>query len=325
MSDQSAWQGFRREIEEAQGLLKHCLQPPTEGGDADSLASALPNLLEQCREMVSLSDLRPARSMRSIHHFACTGGTLISRCIAAMANTQVLSEADPLSSMTVDQWFVPTDLIGLAKYGSRPPGQDVLVNIFLAGLRVLSDEAHQSGFDLILRDHSHGHFCLGDAIPERPSLRDMIKPHYRLHSLVSVRHPLDSYISLQKLDWLRFRPGTLEEYAHRYECFLDHYEGIDILRYEDFVVDPAAQMKRICKILALSYNEDFQQVFSAQTLSGDSGRRGNIISVRARRPILKETLADLDNSPGYASLCARLGYNPSPEAPAMDATERSGG
>lgn len=307
MTKTRAWEGFCNEIRRAQDIL--AAQVNAEATDAahqEVLASALPNLLEQCRSIA----LKAPRPMRSIHHFASTGGTLISRCLAAMPNTQLLSEVDPLSTFGPRPTFVPSDLIGLAQHGSRPPQQDVLVDVFLAGLRVLSDEAHYCGFDMILRDHAHSHFCNGDSVLERPSLRDMLKPHYALQSLVSVRHPLASHLSVQKLGWVRIIPGTLEEYARRYLAFLDCYEGVQIVRYEDFVADPEAEIQRMCEILDLRYNPDFRQIFEALTLSGDSGRSGGDIAPRPSRAIPENIKAELKNSPSYEALCTRLGYDP---------------
>lgn len=309
MNGQTEWQGFRNEIEQAQKILNDHLPFPVTCESQDVLASALPGLLQQCREMSGAGALRP---MRCIHHFACTGGTLITRCIGAMANTQVLSEVDPLSTLQDARAFGPTDLIRLARLGTRPPDQEVLVKIFLAGLDVLFREARQTGADLVLRDHSHSHFCVGAEIPDRPTLRDMLKTGYRLYALVSVRHPLDSYLSLLKNGWNRFTPAGLEEYARRYMAFLDCYEGVDILRYEDFVANPEAEMQRICEVLALSYNEDFQQIFPALQLSGDSGRKGSVISARPRRPVSEGLMVEVGQSATYASLCARLGYGPGP-------------
>jgi len=307
MTKTRAWEGFCSEIRRAQDILAAQMNTDaTNAAHQEVLASALPNLLEQCRSIA----LEPPRPMRSIHHFASTGGTLISRCLAAMPNTQLLSEVDPLSTFAPQASFVPSDLIRLAQHGSRPPQQDVLVDIFLAGLRVLSDEAHYSGFDMILRDHSHSHFCSGVSVPERPSLRDILKPHYALRSLVSVRHPLDSYLSIQKWGWLQITPNTPEEYAQRYLAFLDCYEGVQIVRYEDFVADPEAEVQRMCEILDLRYNPDFRQVFMALTLSGDSGRSGGDIAPRLRRAIPEKIKAELENSPSYETLCTRLGYDP---------------
>lgn len=311
MTKTQAWDGFRREIRKAQDILE--AQTNTDAPDAvhqEVLASALPNLLDQCRGIA----LEAPRPMRSIHHFAGTGGTLICRCLAAMPNTQLLSEVDPLSTVGPRPTFVPTDLIGLAQNGSRPPQQAVLVKVFLAGLQVLSDEAHCSGFDMILRDHSHSHFCIGASVPERPSLREMLKKHYALQSLVSVRHPLDSYLSIQKRGWIQITPGTLEEYARRYLAFLDCYDGIQIAHYENFVADPENEIQRMCEILDLRYNPDFRQIFEAFRLSGDSGRSGGDIAPRSGRAIPEKIKEELESSPSYEALCARLEYDPVPRS-----------
>lgn len=317
MSKPSAWQGFRKEIIEAQDLLKaHSAPGVPDNQHTDVLASALPSLLEQCREMARGPGVDKPRPLRSIHHFACTGGTLISRCVGAMANTQVLSEVDPLSTIKDARAFSPTDLIWLARFGIRPPGQDILLKTFLAGLGVLSQNAHQNGMALVLRDHAHSQFSFGADIPERPTLRDMLKTEYTLYSLVSVRHPLDSYLSLCKRGWVKFAPANLEEYARRYNIFLDRYDGVDILHYENFVADPETQMQNICRILDLSYNENFQQIFPALDLTGGSGRGGTVITAWPRRPVSDEVMTEIEHSAAYVSLCARLGYNPAPKEPA---------
>ncbi len=310
MSDTSAWKSFRKEIQQAQALLQEQQDAQaTAESPSDVLASALPNLLEQCREVVRTSKANTLRPMRSIHHFACSGGTLISRCLAAMPNTQLLSEVDPLSTVGQRETFVPTSLIRLAQHGSRPPSQDVLVDIFLAGLDVLSNDARQNGFDMVLRDHAHSQFCLGGAVLERPTLGEMLDPHYALRSVVSIRHPLDSFLSMKKLDWIRFTPRTLEEYARRYDAFLDRYAGIDIVRYEEFVENPEAQIQRICSILGLQYNADFLHVFAALRLSGDSGRGGGEIAARKRRNVTPDMLKEIDQSPAFKELCNKLGYD----------------
>jgi len=317
MSDPITWQEAHAGIAAAQDFLKNHRYRPQSGAHVNVPAAALPGLLQQYREMSSPSDATTLRPMRSIHHFACTGGTLISRCIAAMPNTQVLSEVDPLNPLPRGNGFVPTDLIGLARFGSRPPSQEVLVEMFLSGLGVLADEARRTGVDVVLRDHAHGQFCSGAEIVERPTLQEILRTRHALRSLVTVRHPLDSYLSLGDRGWVLFTPTGIEEYACRYMGFLDRYSGVEILRYEDFVANPKTRMRHICKVLGLSYNPEFQQVLSALHLSGDSGRTGVVISMRARRSIPQETKAGITQSATYAALCARLGYAPEPDASAL--------
>lgn len=263
-------------------------------------------LLETAR---ALQGQAPARTFRSLHHFACTGGTLISRGIAALPNTLVLSEVDPLSPMTGTR-FVPTDLIGLIRHGSRPMPEDVLVAVFRAGLEALLAETHARGLRLVLRDHAHSQFCQGAAIPDRPTLREMLPQPLR--SMVSVRHPLDSWLSLLKRDWVRLEPATLEEYGRRYLAFLDRHADCEVLRYEDFVADAETAMQRLCAGLDLAYDPGFRDGFAAIALSGDSGRRGDTIAPRPRHTVPQRVAEEAAASPAYGVLCARLGYDPAP-------------
>ncbi|MCF6430586.1 sulfotransferase [Leisingera sp. MMG026] len=270
----------------------------------------LQNLLAEAETLAG----RPQRTvLRTVHHFACTGGTLISKCIAAMPCTRLLSEVDPLSGLTHKNSFLPADLIGLAKLGSSPPGQDTLLRIFRAGLAALAEDTRAEGRDLILRDHAHSHFCCGSKIPERPSLLQMLEGNYRLLSLVSVRHPLDSYLSLLRRKWVHWQPAGLEEYARRYLAFLDLYAGAELLRYEDFLAEPEMCMQQICSILDLAFNPGFQEDFSAVQLSGDSGRGDGVIAPRPRRPVPEDVKQEVRVSSSYAALCARLDYDPGPE------------
>jgi len=293
-------------------------------GAAGRGSADLPSALRQAEISALLTDAadllaapgaagtRPV--LRSLHHFACTGGTLLSKCIAAMPCTRLLSEVDPLSALAPNQGFVPTDLIGLCKQGSAPPSQAALIQIFMAGLATLSDLSNAEGRDLVLRDHSHSHYCYGPSVPQRPSLRALLEEDYEVLSLVTLRHPLDSYISLKRQNWVHFSPGNLNEYARRYLLFLEEYADRQWLRYEDFVSDPEVQMQKICSCLRLAYNPDFATLFSALRLSGDSGRGGAEIGLKPRREVPQEILAELKAAPNYETLCIRLGYNPDPES-----------
>lgn len=276
--------------------------------DDKALALPLPSLLEQCQALLAEAEVQDPPPIRSLHHLACTGGTLISRCIAAQPNTLVLSEVDPLSPF-VPGGFLPTDLIGLSRFSSRPADQETQKQLFLCGLGVLYAKAARNGQHLILRDHSHGQFNFADAVVERPTLREIISTDFKTVSLVSVRHPLDSYLSLQDTGWVQhFQPPTLDEYARRYHAFLDRYQDCDILRYEDFVADPAAEMQRLCQIFDLSYDPTFTETFSAISLSGDSGRRGDVISARPRRPHPPAVEQEALDSEAFMALIARLDY-----------------
>lgn len=280
-------------------------------GASSEAPQTLDQLLSHCQGALARRSPYTARPMRSLHHLACTGGTLMARCIAAQYNVQLLSEVDPLSPMAHDHPFAPSDIIGLLHFSSRPIFDDtLLIESFLAGLKPVYNATTRTGTTLVLRDHAHSHFCYGTDTTQRPALRDMLSPHFNMVSVATTRHPIDAYISLQKNAWLHFSPATFDEYCRRTHLFLDCYCDIELIRYEDFVADPIEQMQQLCEILDLRYNPDFLKLFSSITLSGSSGRGGNKI-ISLPRQALPDGLIDMAQaSTAYASLCDRQGYDP---------------
>lgn len=252
--------------------------------------------------------------VRTIHHFACTGGTLISRGLQSQPNTMLLSEVDPLSTIqlkTQRSRFAPTDPVLLARAALNPIGDDTAIDMFLASLDVLSRALHKVGRNLVLRDHAHSQFCTDVDWKARPSLGGMLRGAFPVHSLVTVRHPVDSFLALDRNNWRHFSPFSLDEYARRYTAFLDEYDGVPTIRYERFVSDPDETMREICRHLDLPYNQDWKALISIMKLSGDSGRRGDRISPRPRREYTAELSEEARASLAYRELCDRMGYDAS--------------
>lgn len=283
---------------------------PAPDAAADTMPSTpLSGLLEQYHQLIAKAFEPPMPPLRLVHHMACTGGTLIARCIAALPNTRVLSEVDPLSELGYPKnRFFPSDLIGLAKFGTRPPDRMVLAEIFLAGLAVLHDDSRRHGLDMVLRDHAHSQFCHGPKLCDRPTLREILAEAYTTCSVVTLRHPLDSFLALRENGWLHFTQATVEEYARRYHAFLDRHADLLWLRYEDFLDDPEAVMQRICAALDLAYDPAFRELFVTVQLSGDSGRSSPILTKRPRRRCPDALLDEVQASPAFGKLLGRMGY-----------------
>ena len=274
-----------------------------------SVAEPLPSLLEQCQQLCAQITEQTAEPIRTIHHFACTGGTLICKQLAVMPNTQVLSELDPLSKQHPHP-FAPSDLILQLRNGLRDVEDSLLVDVFLAGLAFIYEDAGKYGTRLVLRDHTHSHFCDDQDNVTRLTFLQIIAARFPTCTVVTVRHPLDSYLSLRANGWIRFKPKTLDEYARRYLRFLAAYAQQDIFKYEDFIEDPATVMSQICAALQLPYNPYFLDLASAAHLSGDSGRSGSRVRERKRRPVPGEVAQEQETSAAYRTLCVQLGYVP---------------
>lgn len=66
----------------------------------------------------SFDSLAAVSPIRTIHHMACTGGTVFSKCLAVMPNVALLSEVNPLNRY--GSAFEPTNPLLLLERSYRP-------------------------------------------------------------------------------------------------------------------------------------------------------------------------------------------------------------
>lgn len=271
---------------------------------------SLEALREHC--LASRPEARAPQPLRTLHHFACTGGTLVAKALASMPNTVVLSEIDPLSQLhlrALKPPFFPTDLTTGLRYSSREIGDNTILKMFAAAVLSLRDEFDRTGLHLLLRDHAHSQYCTVQDRHTRPNLHAIVGQIAATRAVVTVRHPLDSFLSLQRNGWLHFEPKTFEEYCLRYLDFLAAHKGLPIFQYEAFVAAPDEVAAQMCKELDLPFNPDFEFLMPMARLTGDSGRSGNAIAPRSRGAIPAELRQQADQSESYAELCQRLNYD----------------
>lgn len=289
-------------------------------------AEPLPELLPQIASLCA-ADPGPA-PIRAIYHLACTGGTLISRCLATLPNTTLLSELDPLSGLqgtAAKQQFRPSDVIYGARFSLRPPDNETITGMFCVGLRELYDGLTRRGGHLVVRAHSHSQFCT-DADPgARPGVHTLLQRVTRVRGVVTVRHPLDSYLSLTLNGWRHFDPKTLDEYARRYLMFLDAHADLALFRYEDFTAAPDDMLARICAELELPAVNNVEELYALATMSGDSGRHSRRITPRPRRAVPPEIALEARECGRYSLLCERLGYQPEPDELSGDGHDEAEG
>lgn len=270
--------------------------------------ATLPSLLDLC---AAASERRKEPPLRTIHHFACTGGTVFSKCIAALPGAVVLSEIDPLSRMPVKSHkvFSPTDLILALRQSAPELPEECLIDIFTAGIRVAKREFTSRGYDVVIRDHSHSQFATDVDPNSRPTLLDILATSFPVRAVLTVRHPLDSFTSLTRNGWLHFKPSTLDEYCKRYLAFLDRHASTTIFKYEAFTQGPSEVLQHICDVLELRYHPLALHAFSAIRMSGDSGRSGEVISNRPRQEVPTAIAEQTGSSAFYRLLCERLDYS----------------
>lgn len=256
-------------------------------------------------------------TIRVIHHFACTGGTVICKALAAMPNVTLLSELDPLSPMALPQPgseeptpFRPHDPLYHARAALRPPSEEVQAEAFAAAVAALHAGLTREGRHLCIRGHAHSQFCVARDWRARPGLSEILARAAPLREVVTVRHPLASFVALRGHGWIDYSPDTVEAYAERYMAFLDAHEGVPVVQYESFARDPEPVLARLCAALGLTHVPGAAAYLGTIRMSGDSGRRSAEIAPRPPRPVPPEIAAEARASTALRRLCARLGYAP---------------
>ena len=263
------------------------------------------SLLARCENICNKYESEKP-TIRILHHLACSGGSLISKCIASMANVFLLSEVHPYSySQLPDDKprFLPSDLATLATHAGFPESKDLAIKIFKSSIEQVHKHVHSRGAKLILRDHSHSDFCVGDKGESDSVIIKLLEDDYNILNIVTLRNPIDSYASLKSFGWIRFNPSTFDEYCHRVLLFLAQFQSSDIYFYEDFISAPHKNLKKYCDCLEIDFDDSYEYLFDAQKVTGDSGRKGEIIAPRERRKLDEALIKEINESKNFELLC----------------------
>lgn len=290
------------QLRDIEGLASR-LENERNGGNSAHGAASLVSATANSRRVAN-----PRPKLRLIHHAACTGGTVISKCLAAMSDVALISEINPLNRF--GSRFEPTNPLLLLGRSYRELTSDEIRYAFVHQIGYAAQICAADGVHLIIRDHSHSDFFRGSHPSSKGAVCEFLADHYQFLSVLTIRHPLDSYLGLLVKGWeVHFSPESLDEYSRRYLAFLDCYPAIPVLRYEDFCCNPSDFMRELCGIMELEYDPQFMNKFGDFELSGDSGRRSNFeIAIRSRRSIPDAVLAEIASSKNYSKLLSRLGY-----------------
>ncbi len=257
-------------------------------------------------------------------HPACSGGSLIYKCLVAALDCYGVYEVghryvgrerhfrpfDPESHLLADQVDDPALV------------EELYWNRILSAV----DIAAQLRKPLLIREHTHQYFF--DA---RETIYDggysWVERQYfdrkkmQVPGIISVRDPIDCWLGMV----VSFPDAVVydfAEYCRRYLAWIDAVEQrrgqgapIHLLKYEDITVDPqeaVAQVARWLKLEALG-----KKPFTSITSSGNSGRLSDTIEPRPRRSYTMELVQAARESAAYAEICTRLNYPRLDECPSQ--------
>ncbi|REL30198.1 hypothetical protein [Thalassotalea euphylliae] len=307
----SNFQRFKSQLDEAIELI----------GQNSSVAqgSSLANIMSLSANLADLVDTKSLLSrcnsiceqherkkpvIRVVHHLACSGGTLISKCISAMPNVYLLSEVHPYTDLAIGKdkpKYAPSDIASLTKYAGIPNQKQLAGILFKNAIDQVYKHVQGQGGTLVLREHTHADFNTHESIPEKGSVLSLLEEDYEVRSILTFRDPIDSYSSLVKNGWVNFEPSNFDEYCRRLLLLLEQFKPNQIFKYEDFLKAPQQQMRLMTSALELPFSELFEDVFGMFKVTGDSGRTSDVINGRTRiAPV--EILQESECSEHYLAL-----------------------
>ena len=242
-----------------------------------------------------------------LHHLACSGGTILTRALEGMPGAAVLSEIHPDRQLEsrfsavrqFEKAYGPYDATERAK----------LDELFLDELGVLWGASKRQGRRLIIRDHTHSDFVWSERYTSR--LRTLTDTRYEVTSILSVRDPVDVWISAKAKGWLGERDP--DSFAYGYYRMLKYFGASHTIRYEDFVRRPDEVMVDLCAAAGIAFDETYRtRMAGGDHLTGDSGRRSGVIRPRPRQywRLSPQEASTLARSEWYAKVCECLGYKP---------------
>jgi len=248
-----------------------------------------------------------------LHHLASSGGTIFSKALAAQGNCMLLNEIHPYFSNIPDDAFSPTTVLDqfLARYRSDLSGDliaEARQQLFRFQIKYLCGLVGE-GRTLLLREWSHGDFFASERFSSSTlPLLDFTEPT----SLVSLRHPVDCFLSGKTYNAWNPIKSDIDEFCRRYAKFYGFFRdrpGALMVKYEDFVARPDAFLKELCGKLGLEFNPDYMRDLNKYRLSGSSGRTSyDRIAPRPRRPMSEGEKNSFLRSENYVKACGLADY-----------------
>ena len=272
----------------------------------------------------------------TIHHVAGSGGSIVSQVISAATNSILISEINPFASIrnkNIEPFYDPTSILWHLTYNSKEISANNKLKYFFFQLGISINHAQEFSKNLVIRDHTHStfNFLGNDIVLNNEKIDslflDPLKLFYKVNSseinfpkakpILSIRHPLDNYISARKRRWLGAYCGlnlNIENYCKSLIKLQKHMkmkENAVVIRYEDLCLGMEKVLASVFKDLEVEYKIPTLVDINKNKVTGKSGRKSVDISLRDRMisEVDKDLIDEINQSLSYNEYCNMNNYN----------------
>jgi hypothetical protein len=259
------------------------------------------------------------KSIRLIHNLPRCGGTIISKCVGAQKDVVLLSEIHPegfavSKKMGSPHLFDPIHQSQKWNNLFENKEYEKICNSnfnFEEKIDLIYKKTELVNKRLIIRGWAFVDI-FGKPFIEpsyKDSLTEILSKKFEVLSLYVIRHPLECFISCyNSLNF--FRHYDLNFFFKGYRNFFLNASNKNIFTYENFLLEPEKNLKNMCNILKVDYDDDYLSKLKNIKLTGDSKAK-NSINIQnkenvAERFLKKDDLEKIKRNSEYMNLMQDL-------------------
>ena len=177
--------------------------------------------------------------IRILHNMARSGGTIISRCLGCMKDVILLSEIHPFAKRVASQFGNQFDPLHQAQAWFDLFSQDEVIELqnsnlsYAQTIKLIHDRVQAQNKILVLRDWTHLDFT-GVPFITKPTYSfnqvAFLQDDFQILNTAIVRHPIDQWLSLDKLSIVHGKID-IKEFLHGYLEFSRRAVKTGFIRY----------------------------------------------------------------------------------------------
>ena len=219
------------------------------------------------------------KTIRLIHNLPRSGGTIISKCLGAQKDTLLLSEIHPEGISIRKKMGLPPaefDPVFQSQKWNNLFKKDEYEKIsntnykFEEKIDLIYKKTEETKKKLILRDWAFADY-FGKPFIEpsyRNSLLDALNKKFEILNLYLIRHPLELILSCYKFADF-FRRYDFNFFLKGYKNYFLNASRNNIFKYENFSLEPEKNLKNMCNILKIDFDDNYIDKLEDVKLLGD--------------------------------------------------------
>ena len=220
------------------------------------------------------------KTIRLIHNLPRSGGTIISKSLAAQKGIILLSEIHPEGVSIRKKMGVPPyqfDPIFQFQIWNNLFEKHEYENILNSNYKfedkidIIYEKTELANKELIIRDWSFADF-FGKPFIEPSNknlLLEILSKKYEILNLYIIRHPLNLYLSCYN-NFRFFRDNyNFDFFLKGYRNFFMDASKKNIFLFEDFILEPEKNLKNMCETLKINYDNNYLNRLKDINLTGD--------------------------------------------------------